>query len=363
MIQNKGIGRHLVFWLVYFAVNLFNELFLSSSFTNNPSLHLILLAASAQLLTLTVKVPLVYIVLYILIPKWFSHSKKTVVLLEGVGIFFLAMVLHRLIIQVIVWKYIYHSVPPEMTSLQQTARLFYSLLDLLQVTGIAAAIKLFRMRIRAVKNERLLVQEKLQAEMMHLKSQINPHFLFNTLNTIFSLSRSKSDDTPDSVMRLSNILRYMIYETGQKTASIGDELKIIDDYIDLQKLRFGKRVAVKTDWQVDHPSTRVAPLLILPLVENAFKHGVETAAGNTSIDIKIDLQGSRLSLTITNPVSKQAADKDKEQGIGLVNIRRQLELLYREYRFEHENQNDLFVVNLWINLESYAGFELFDRGR
>lgn len=363
MILNKQLWRHLIFWLVYLIVNIYNELFLSSSFTNNPSFNYILLAVISQLLTLTVKIPLVYLVLYMLIPRWFSHIHKTRVIFEGVILFLIAAVLHRLIIQLVVWVYVYQSSPTVLTIPQQAARLFYSLLDLLQVTGIAAAIRLFRMRISAIKKERSLVQEKLQAEMLHLKSQINPHFLFNSLNTIFSLTRTKSDDAPDSVLRLSNILRYMIYETNQKSAAIGEELKIINDYIDLQKLRFGERAMVTLNKEIDQDSTRIAPLLILPLVENAFKHGISSTSSVSGIRIDIKVVKHKFLFTIANPVSLQPPSSQSEEGIGLANIQRQLELLYHDYSFSYGKENELFVVNLSINLNSYAGFELFDRRR
>jgi sensor histidine kinase YesM len=361
MISNKRIGRHLLFWLVYYAVNLFNELFLSSSFTDNPSLGLIMLAMLSQLLVLIIKVPLVYIVLYIMIPRWFKTNHKSGIVLQGVLVFMLATILHRLVIQQIVWPYVYASSPPDFTILQQTARLAYSLLDLLQVAGIAAAIKLFRMRIQAARKEKLLVQEKLQAEMLHLKSQINPHFLFNSLNTIFSLTRSKSDEAPDAVMRLSSILRHMIYETDQPWTTLGDEVKIIEDYIDLQKLRFGKRAVVSLDKDIETESAQIAPLLLLPLVENAFKHGMSGPQRNAGISIGIRQKGAHFSLLVSNPADASKSSVQDEPGIGLPNIRRQLELQYREYDLSAVVESGLFVVNLWINLDTNEGPELFNR--
>jgi two-component system LytT family sensor kinase len=361
MILKKRVYRHILFWVVYFAVNLFNELFLSSSFTDNPSLHFIFLAVISQMLTLTIKIPLVYVVIDYMIPKWFLSPNKPKVIFQGVILFLMAMVMHRLIIQQIVWIYVYESVPPEFTFLQQTARLFYSLLDLLQVTGIAVAIKLFRMRISAIKKEKLLVKEKLQAEMLHLKSQINPHFLFNSLNTIFSLTRTKSDEAPSAVLLLSSILRHMIYETGKETISVGNELKIINDYIDLQKLRFGKKAQVKMEVNIEKDSAQIAPLLLMPLVENAFKHSIPNASDETGIFIKISQDNDNFSLIISNPAITSKADNNDEDGIGLANIKRQLEMQYRECNFTYGIEDGLFIVNLWINLKSYAGFELFDR--
>jgi LytS/YehU family sensor histidine kinase len=263
-------------------------------------------------------------------------------------------------IQQVIWKHVYHEtqqVPP----VQIIARFFYSLLDLLQVVAIAAAIKLFRLRIDALKNEKILVQEKLQSEMLHLKSQINPHFLFNSLNSIYSLTRSRSDVAPETVMRLSKILRYMLYETASKTASIEDELKIIDDYIELQKLRFSSTIIVKSTKSIDSNSSQIAPLLLLPLIENAFKHS--SSNGVSQIDFKIELVKNQLSVRIKNPVGAPSVKLNGEEGIGLQNIQRQLELLYRDYSFHHSIEENIFVADLQINLSSYAGYELFDSRR
>src|SRR5690606_31856629 len=165
---------------------------------------------------------------------------------------------------------------PQLTRLQHTARYFYSGLDLLQVTGIAAAIKLFRLRIVAVTGEKRLIQERLQSEMQHLRAQINPHFLFNTLNSIYALARVQSAAAPDAVLRLSHILRYMLYATEQRSIPLAEELKITMDYIELQQVRFGDKVQVRTDQQIDNPEASVTPQILLPLVENAFKHGTSS---------------------------------------------------------------------------------------
>jgi two-component system, LytTR family, sensor kinase len=364
MFRLKRIPLHILFWLVYFSVNLFNELLLSSSFNAHPSTELAVDAVLAQLLILIIKIPAVYYVLYSLIPRWLNDQYKLRLFIEASFVFFILLIIYRMIIQLIIWPYIYHNPPVILSPLQLTARFFYSFMDLMQVVGIASAIKLFRLRIKAMRNEKMLVQEKLQSEMLHLKSQINPHFLFNTLNSIYSLSRSQSVHTADSVMRLSNILRYMLYETGKKTSSIKDELKIIDDYIELQQLRFGDKLKVNIHKEIDQSSAQVAPLLILPLIENAFKHGI----GNTEEDIihiHIRVKDHQLMVEIRNALVERPTGigYEKEHGIGLQNIRRQLQLLYKSYTFEHKENKGNFMVNLTIDLSSYAGFELFDSRR
>jgi LytS/YehU family sensor histidine kinase len=193
--------------------------------------------------------------------------------------------------------------------------------------------------------------------MMHLKSQVNPHFLFNTLNSIYSLSRAQSVLAPDAIMRLSKILRYMLYETSQKTISLQEELKIMDDYIELQQLRFGQRLKIEIEKKLDAPETGIAPLLLLPLVENAFKHGSNEGG---LIAISIALANNQLSFGITNPVAQTTFKPTEEEGIGLANIRRQLELLYSNFSLDTVAGETIFSVTLKIDLSRYAGFELFD---
>lgn len=360
MKTNNWLLRHGIFWLIYFSVNLFNELYLSVSFSAHPSSDLFFDSVLSQLLVLLIKVPAVYYILYSLIPRWFKAPSKQWLLTECIVVLVLFLLAYRFMIQYVVWPFIFYE-KQTLTGLQLTARYFYSFMDLLQVTGIAATLKLFRMRIAAMKKENTLVREKHQSEMRHLKSQINPHFLFNTLNSIYALSRAQADDTPDSIMRLSKILRYILYETRKDTIALEEELKIINDYINLQQLRFGTNVRIQMETDIAPGSGQVAPLLILPLVENAFKHG--TAAPDALITIRVGLKSNQLEVYIANPVAEIPVKQPDDEGIGLSNISRQLELLYRDYHFTFGQEDSRFVVRLHINLDSYAGFELFDSRR
>lgn len=358
---SRGAGLHFLFWIVYFGVNLFNDLFLSPSFTAHPSAALFFNSVKAQLLVLAIKVPAVYYVLYALIPRWTASRSRLRLTGEAVAVFIVLLLCYRGMVQFIIRPFIYGEPYPPMTLLQHTARFFNSLLDLLQATGIAAAIKLFGMRISAVRREQAMMKEKLQSEMHYLRAQINPHFLFNTLNSIYALSRNMSAATPDAVMRLSKILRYMLYATEQKTVPIGEELRITMDYIELQQIRYGTRVRLQLEQHIDEPSAPITPQVLLPLIENAFKHGTSEVRGTAEIGLRIMLNARRLHVVIRNSVGEAAAQPAaRKEGIGLANMRRRLELLYRDHRFEYDRREDNFVVDLYINLDSYADLELSD---
>ncbi|MBL8677273.1 MAG: histidine kinase [Alphaproteobacteria bacterium] len=340
------------------AVTLFNDLYLSSSFLNDPAMIWVLKAILSHSLLLVIKITGVYYVILSLIPRWIKAEGKLKLGLEALLVFFLLMVAYRLMTQFIIWPYIYneHRTIPFISMI---ARYLYSLLDILQVVAIAAAIKLFRLRIEAIKKEKLLQQEKSNSELMHLRSQVNPHFLFNSLNNIFSLARSKSERTADVVLQLSNILRYTLYESDKKLTTLENELKIIDDYIKLQQTRFGDKLGVIKQQNIHNVNTEITPLLLLPLVENCFKHG-NIADNDAQIMIQIDQVENILNFKTKNRISEASVKGDHEKGIGLTNIKRQLELLYRNYKFNYFKEKDYFIVNLEVDLGSYAGIELFD---
>jgi len=196
--------------------------------------------------------------------------------------------------------------------------------------------------------------QKQQAELSYLKSQTNPHFLFNTLNNIYALARDKSDLAPESILRLSKILRFMLYETGGKYIYLEQEIKIIHDYIELEKLRYDESLRVNFNYEVDDMKRQIPPLLLIPLVENAFKHGVSETRTDPFIDIQLSVKHDLLRMEINNSTGKSQTEWVLKENIGLSNLRRQLELLYRDYNLSVQPQESLFTANLFINLASHV---------
>ena len=195
--------------------------------------------------------------------------------------------------------------------------------------------------------------EKQEAELNYLKSQTNPHFLFNTLNNIYSLARDKSDLAPESILRLSKILRYMLYETAGHYTSIEQELKIISDYIELEKLRYDDSLQINFYHHVEDTKQAVPPLLLIPLVENAFKHGVSETRERPYIDLHLTIKNRQLVFVVKNPAETHNEEMVKEN-IGLSNLRRQLELLYGGHSLNIEQKNGAFTAELKINLLTHV---------
>lgn len=196
--------------------------------------------------------------------------------------------------------------------------------------------------------------EKQEAELNYLKSQTNPHFLFNTLNNIYSLARDKSDLAPESILRLSKILRFMLYETGGAYIAIGQELKIISDYIALEQLRYDESLRVNFNYDVEDRNQALPPLLLIPLVENAFKHGVSETRAGPFVDIHLSVKDRQVVFFVKNSTEASPEEGGVKENIGLSNLRRQLELLYADFDLSVQQDESEFTAILKINLASHA---------
>ena len=194
-------------------------------------------------------------------------------------------------------------------------------------------------------------QEKLNAELSYLKAQVNPHFLFNTLNSIYALAIEKSDETLHAITQLSSMMRYVLNETNKDFVPLQKEIKYISDYIELQKLRFGDTIQLNFKVVGSPNSKKIAPLILITFIENAFKHGVNPEE-NSSILIEIDINNDELILTVDNKkVNNQKGDMNIKSGLGIENAKNRLQLLYPS---KHDltiadEQND-YLISLKINL-------------
>jgi len=220
-------------------------------------------------------------------------------------------------------------------------------------SGVSVSIKSLRNQLSAKEREKDLVREKLNAELQLLRNQLHPHFLFNTLNNIYALTRKKSDLAPEAVLKLSELLSFMLYESKKETIPVSMELSFLEDYISLERIRYDKRLNISFEKEVQDPDQHIASLLLLPLVENAFKHGAGETRYDSFIRIKLKQNQGDLQFSIENSF-EQTNMADNKNRIGLNNIRRQLELLYEEYHLDVNYGENVFGVNLYLNLHSYG---------
>jgi hypothetical protein len=186
-------------------------------------------------------------------------------------------------------------------------------------------------------------KQQLQTELSFLKAQINPHFLFNTLNSIYALTVKKSDAAPESVTKLADIMRYIITDAASDVVPLEKEITYVSAYIDLERLRLTSKVKLSYTVEGDTRGKKVAPLVFIPLVENAFKHGVSTSE-NSEIIIRIIITDDKLELFVTNT---KTADHNHSNGLGIANVKRRLELLYPgKYLLNIRNEDKTFSANL-----------------
>lgn len=268
----------------------------------------------------------------------------------------LALITTLLLIRVINIYFIYPVLLNGLLKAPAFSSLFgflFELTDLGYVSGVAIVIRQLGLQLKSKEQERLLVKEKLETELKFLKNQTNPHFLFNTLNNIYALARKKSEHTAGVVMKLAKILRFMLYESNKKFITIAEEVKLIDDYLDLEKIRYDERLTITFKKDIDNDARQVSPLLLLPFVENAFKHGISESRFSSFINIELGLRNNVLTFSVQN--SKENLNPQPgNQSIGLRNVKRQLELMYKEFNLEVSNDEKKYAVQLIIKLNSHA---------
>jgi len=197
--------------------------------------------------------------------------------------------------------------------------------------------------------KKALENEKLNAELRFLKAQINPHFLFNTLNNLYALAFAQSPNTTEVIAKLSQMMRYMIYDSNHLKVPLNKEIEYMENYISLEKLRLNEQIPIDFTVEGDPKTIQLVPLILIAFLENAFKHGVSNNAKDAWIRINIALQGQKLVYTIQN--SKLSDKQHEPSGIGLQNVRRRLELSYAgNYSLDIHDEQKRYAVRLEINL-------------
>lgn len=204
---------------------------------------------------------------------------------------------------------------------------------------------------RKMKEAMALQNEKLETEMKLLKSQINPHFLFNALNNIYSLSYLKPEKTPENLLKLSGMLRYMLYECNDKKVPLSKEIVYLENFVDLKLLKDSRGMKVVIDLQGHDSQLQIAPMLLIPFVENAFKHSHVEDLENGWIKIELTVKGSKINFQVVNSSPPKSYKKDSVGGIGLPNVKRQLSLIYpKKHQLNIQSDEAIYSVNLEIDL-------------
>lgn len=346
------ISRHMSFWIAYviFATILYGSKGLGATQNSAEQLQILGLAFVEAIFFLPIHILFSYGLIYLLIPRFLFKGEYVQLFLGTFILMLLVAVLSSVIGNTLVASfrhYLGFASPPSY--------FYFGLMAGLRggttVAGFAAAIKLSKYWYQKHWANQALEKQKLQAELQLLKSQIHPHFLFNTLNNLYSLTLTQSEKAPDVVLKLSDLLSYMLYECNQPTVSLDKEIKLMHGYIDLEKLRYGQRLDVQMKVSGVPVKQQIAPLLFLPFLENAFKFGVNEMLDQAWIHLDLKIQKDSIQFKLVNSRASPAGKNTSQGGIGLQNVRKRLELLYpAQHELVITEEEDLFIVNLKIQL-------------
>lgn len=228
----------------------------------------------------------------------------------------------------------------------------YNILPFLFTVITSVAYKTISDKIKDDTEANEKQKENLKTELSFLRSQISPHFLFNVLNNMVALVRMKSEELEPTILKLSSLMQYMLYETDEEKVLLKSEVEYLQSYIDLQKQRFGEKLRLEVLYEVQEAWHTIEPMLLIPFVENAFKHGIGMVAC-PAIEIKLKTVGDQLHFSVRNKYNSTDTVKDKTSGIGLANVKRRLELLYsNRHQLTIDQTGDWFAVVLQLNLKS-----------
>jgi LytS/YehU family sensor histidine kinase len=219
------------------------------------------------------------------------------------------------------------------------------------IIAVSTSYRIITDKIHSDRLQKEKENANLQTELSFLRSQVSPHFVFNVLNNMVSLARKKSDLLEPSLIRLSSLMRYMLYEANADKVMLSKEIEYLRGYIELQEQRFSNQVRVECNIDCENTSLFIEPMLLIPFVENAFKHGIGMIE-SPGININVLESGGKLELEVKNNFNNSSGEiKDKTSGIGLNNVKRRLDLLYgSRHSLLVKNDGEIFLVRLQLNL-------------
>jgi sensor histidine kinase YesM len=335
------VVKHIVFWLFYyFGIMALNTPLSQIKFWEIASQNYWFLI-SDMLAT--------YITIYVFLPRYLATRNLVVFLLQNLGTLIFCVLLNRgITLYIFIPLYL-----PEYIGELDFFRfdIFLQIISVYFVVIFAAAFKFAQYFYREKQEKTSLEKQNLMSELALLRTQINPHFLFNTLNNIDSLIFSNPEKASELLIRLSDIMRYMLYDSSTEKVPIEKELHYLNNIIDLQTLRIKNKDFIQFTVEGDAGSLMISPMIFIPFVENAFKHCDKTSK-SPGIEINIQIQNSSVSLFTKNYIPEKEVSKDEVGGIGMYNVKRRLELLYpNKFNLEIKKTKETFSVFLNIDLK------------
>ena len=316
---NINYRHHIVFWLVYFVFNTLRW----SSIHNDFGYSL-----KTNLFGFPIHMILTYFNVYYLMPKFiFTKKYGTYAVCMLASLFLMLLVKYNLtyyLVSTNVW--------PEGPEVVESITFDYAITTMLGELYVVAFVTAFKITVDWLQEHNKLHElekRQLTTELKFLKSQVSPHFFFNTLNNIYALTLEKSDKAPQTILKLSELMRYLLYGTKNQHQPLINEIECIQNYVELERIRFDDSVKIDINITGNYKDRTIAPMLLIPFVENCFKHGANKNIGKTHIVIDIVIEGLYLIFKVSNTVpqsTEQQPENLKNGGIGLSNVKKRLEI-------------------------------------
>jgi len=344
------ILRHLLFWLVYILYQA-----VTPGWEDTDSFNFWL---PPQLIAVAIPLTIiaVYLNLYVLMPLFFHKRAYVKYTLALILLLLLSGLLTRLLTHMFVlpWEQIHNPARYQQEKKQFwiPVRILRLALETYPVIAITTFLELMQRAFQQEKNLRELEKEKFSAEIALLKAQINPHFLFNTLNNLYYLAYSKSEHTTEIIAKLSQMMRYMIYDSNHPKVLLSREIEYMKNYISLERLRLNDQIPIRFDIEGQVDEVWITPLVLITFLENAFKHGVTNTSTRSWVNVSIRLHGGVCIYTVENSkIMNAREDNGGRSGIGLQNVTRRLELSYPgKYTLQVNDQPESYAVQLNLTL-------------
>ncbi|WP_421875278.1 sensor histidine kinase [Marinoscillum sp.] len=343
--QHREVIGHIIFWVGYFS---FNSIRWGHYFGDYAY------SIKSNLVEFPIHIFLCYFNLYWLVPRILSKKRFALYVFALIfSVLFMSLVrivLNYLLVTTNIWP----ESAFEETNLFGLSYIISVFVGELYIVGVTAAIKLTIDRVRERDAQRELEKNSLETELAYLKSQIQPHFFFNTLNSLYALTLEKSELAPNTILKLSNLMSFVIYRAKADVVSLMETVTHMKNFIELEKIRFGSKLNV--DFEISGElDGKIPPLILSPFVENSIKHGGISPEGTIDIDIRLHVQENQVIFEVENWLKDYQDSKENErlngEGIGLENTIRRLKLLYKnQYQLNISEDNQKYLVHLVLPL-------------
>lgn len=345
--SNYGVKywHHIVFWGLYFIFNTLRWTSIHNDF---------IYSLKTNLIGFPIHMALAYFNVYYLMPKFIYTQKYLAYTIGIISALLVMLVVKYNLTYYLVSTDVWPEGPVETNSLTFSYA-SQTMIGEVYVISFFTAIKLTIDWLRESSKIHDLERRQLQTELRFLRSQVSPHFFFNTLNNIYALTLEKSDKAPEVILKLSELMRYLLYATKKSKQELTSEIACIHNYIDLERIRFDDALKIDMNISGDLNNCHIAPMLLIPLVENCFKHGASQNIGDMHIRIALDVVGDFMTFAVTNtiPNTNSKTDPDaNEGGIGLSNVKKRLALGYdkNDYNLSIFEKDNMFHVVLKLKV-------------